>query len=147
MHKANLRCIFSVLVSSPSLQKRANKFSFDKIIWQMLKATPLYPPTFIFRYYNAIVGLMMTFSVRSYRIWDLQHWGCISYCRPFYRTYSIVDLFTNFIDTAAVPIDAKSKISLKKQASTVSVKTWGRTFVSVVERAHSKRNIHNSNPS
>ena len=31
-------------------------------------------PTFS-RYYNAIVGHMMTFSVRSSKIQDLQHWG------------------------------------------------------------------------
>ena len=31
-------------------------------------------PTFS-RYYNAIVGPMMTFLVRSFKILDLQHWG------------------------------------------------------------------------
>ena len=45
----------------------------------MLKG-PFIGPTFL-RYYNANVGLMMTFSVRSSKIRDLQHWGRTIYSK------------------------------------------------------------------
>ena len=39
------------------------------------KAPPLIFQTYIYQYYNAVVGPMMTISVRYSKSQDFQHWG------------------------------------------------------------------------